>query len=157
VGALLRLVPYRGGLSLDAMRRADEAPNGLTEALVVQALEHARDIGCSEVSLNFAGFGHIMAPDRELATARQRAIRLALGAAHGRFQLERLSAFNQKFDPVWRPRYLIYDGRTQLPRAALRVLQAEAYIRPPRSRPLEERWRAPAWRPETAGTEVAAR
>ena len=146
VRALLRLVPYGAGLSLDAMRRGPEVPNGLTEALVVHALEHARQAGFAEVSLNFAGFGHIMAAGRELS-APQRLARVALGAAHKRFQLERLSAFNQKFDPEWRPRYLVYGSRAQLPRAALRVLQAEAYIRAPRSRPMQARWSAPAWRP----------
>jgi lysyl-tRNA synthetase, class II len=147
VGALLRFVPYRGGLSLDAMRRAADAPNGITEALVARALEHARESGVREVSLNFAGFGHIMAEGRKLS-GRQKLARIALTLVHGRFQLERLSGFNEKFGPAWRPRYLVYGGRSELPRSALRVLQAEAYIRPPRERPLEARWRAPAW---TAG------
>ncbi len=146
VQALLRFVPYGAGLSLDAMRRAGDVPNGLTEALVVRALEHARREGASEVSLNFAGFGHIMAAGRELS-GPQRAARVALGLAHNRFQLERLSAFNQKFEPAWRPRYLVYGSRSQFPRAALRVLQAEAYLRPPRSRPRHERWMPPTWHP----------
>jgi lysyl-tRNA synthetase, class II len=144
VGALLRLVPHCNGLSLDAMRRADGSPNGLTEALVVRALAHAREEGGSEVSLNFAGFGHIMAEGREL-NAIQQIARVMLGAFHSRFQLERLSAFNQKFDPEWRPRYLVYGGRTELARAGVRVLQAEAYIRAPRSRPLPSRWAAHKW------------
>lgn len=144
IGALLRFAPYIGGLSLDAMRRHEDAPNGVTEAMVVAGLLHAREHGRQEVSLNFAGFGHIMAEGRDL-NRLQRALRLALGAAHSRFQLERLTAFNQKFDPVWRPRYLVYGRRSELPRAALRVLQAEAYIRPPRARTLPARWTAPAW------------
>jgi lysyl-tRNA synthetase class 2 len=142
VRALLRFLPYGSGLSLDAMRRAPDVPNGLTEALVVHALEHARATGAREVSLNFAGFGHIMAEGRELSTP-QRLARVALGAAHSRFQLERLWAFNQKFEPQWRPRYLVYGSRTQLPRAALRVLQAEAYLRPPRCPARAARWSTP--------------
>lgn len=141
VAALLRLVPYRYGLSLDAMRRGFDTPNGVTEALVVRAVAHARDVGAAEVSLNFAGFGHIMAEGRELGRIQQLA-RVTLGLFHSRFQLERLTAFNQKFDPDWRPRYLVYGGRAELARAAVRVLQAEAYIPGPRSRPLPSRWAA---------------
>ena len=73
---MLRFVPYANGLSLDAMRRSDEAPNGLTEALVCTALEHARDQGLCEVSLNFAGFGHLMAPSRRCAAGSARPRRL---------------------------------------------------------------------------------
>jgi lysyl-tRNA synthetase, class II len=139
VGALLRLAPYSDGLSLDAMRRGAGTPSGVTEALVVRTLAHARDEGAAEVSLNFAGFGHIMAEGRDLGGVQQLA-RVTLGLFHSRFQLERLTAFNQKFDPRWRARYLVYGGRLQLPRAGLRVLQAEAYIPCPRSEPLPARW-----------------
>jgi lysyl-tRNA synthetase class 2 len=72
---------------------------------------------------------------------RQRVLRAALRAVHGRFQLERLVRFNEKFFPTWRPRYLVYGRRTHLPLAALRVLQAEAYLRPPRARPLSAGWK----------------
>ena len=41
--SFLRFASYRDGLSLDLMRRAGEEPNGLTEALVVAAIEHARE------------------------------------------------------------------------------------------------------------------
>ena len=147
--AFLRFVEYGRGLSLDCMRRLDDEPNGLNEAMVVAALEHARARNCDEVSLNFAGFAHIMAATAAL-NRRQRLLRACLGAVRGRFQLERLVRFNEKFFPSWRPRYLIYGRRTHLPLAALRVLQAEAYLRSPRSRPLSARWLpapAPARRP----------
>jgi lysyl-tRNA synthetase class 2 len=144
IGAVLRFAVYGGGYSLDAMRRSDDAPNGLTEALVCVALEHARDMGATEVSLNFAGFGHLMAPCGPLSR-RERVAQAALRVAHSRFQLERLSSFNDKFDPVWRPRYLLYEGRSSLVRSGLRVLQAEAYVRAPHTPPLEPRWRPPEW------------
>lgn len=135
----LRFARYRHGLSLDVMRRAGETPNGLNEAMVVAALEHARERGMSQVSLNFAGFAHVMAPDAALGPGG-RLLRWALTRMHGRFQLERLVRFNDKFQPVWRPRYLIYRGAPGLALGALRVLQAEAYVRPPRRRPLKQRW-----------------
>jgi len=137
VRSFLRFVAYRDGLSLDAMRRLGDEPNGLTEAMVVAALTHARDARLREVSLNFAGFAHVMAAEGAL-TRGQRVLRWGLGHLHGHFQLERLVSFNDKFSPVWRPRFLVYTHRTRLPVAGLRVLQAESYVPAPRVRP-------PAW------------
>ena len=128
--SFLRFAPYRDGLSLDLMRRAAEEPNGLTEALVVAAIEHAKKRGLASVSLNFAGFAHVMAADAALNRS-QRALRFLLRRFHGRFQLERLVRFNAKFFPTWQPRYLVYDGLGHLPLSALRVLQAEAYLPAP--------------------------
>jgi lysyl-tRNA synthetase class 2 len=139
LGAFLSFVPYPGGLSLDAMRRLCNEPNGVTEALIVAAVEHARAAGVREVSLNFAGFSHVLVPRGEL-TRGERLIARALGLVHGRFQLERLVRFDERFGPTWRRRHLVYRGRLGLPRAALRVLQAEAYLPAPRSRELTARW-----------------
>jgi lysyl-tRNA synthetase class 2 len=139
IAAFIRFVPYLDGLSLDAVRRSDEMPNGVCEGLVVAAIEHARELGLGEVSLNFAGFAHVMAPDRPLSRS-ERLLRAALGAVHGRFQLERLVVWGNHFSPAWRPRYLLYGGAAELPRSALRVLQAERYL-PSRPVPrLKPRW-----------------
>jgi lysyl-tRNA synthetase class 2 len=153
--AFVRFARCADVLSLDVMRRSGDEPNGINEALIVRALEWARERGIAEVSLNFAGFAHVMA-SRATLSGRQRILRWALDRVHGRFQLERLMVFNDKFGPSWRPRFLIYGARTHLPRAALRVLQAEAYIRAPRTSARPLRWRpaanglAPAPHPQTS-------
>jgi lysyl-tRNA synthetase class 2 len=145
--AFLRFAHHVGGLSLDAMRRGlPGEPNGLGETLVVAALRHAAADGVAEVSLNFAGFAHVMAVDPATLGIRGRALRWTLRRLHGPFQLERLVRFNAKFQPDWRPRHLLYRHRHDLPLAALRVLQAEAYLRPPAAVPLPRRWE-PARRP----------
>jgi lysyl-tRNA synthetase, class II len=151
--AFLHFVRYHGGLSLDVMRRLGDEPNGLNEAMVVAALEHARAEGLREVSLNFAGCAHLMGHDGR-CTLRRRLARRGLRLVRGRFQLERLVCFNDKFFPAWRPRYLVYPGRRRLPAAALRVLQAEGYVRPPEPRPLTAGWR-PLPRPATQTMSVA--
>jgi lysyl-tRNA synthetase, class II len=164
--AFQRYVPYRGGLSLDAMRRLDDDPNGISDALVAATLERAAQLGLDEVSLNFAGFGHLMAAET-LERRSHRVARWALQRMHGRFQLERLARFAGKFGPQWRPRFLVYTYRTRLPLAALRVMQAEAYLKSPAARPAAGAWR-PAARPiagatsapsaiNPAATQVAAR
>jgi lysyl-tRNA synthetase class 2 len=155
IRAFQRYVRYRRGLSLDAMRRLDDEPNGISDGLVAAMLERARELGCEEVSLNFSAFGHLMAADT-LERRSHRLFRWALRRLHGRFQLERLMRFAEKFRPAWRPRYVVYTSRTRLPLAALRVLQAEAYIKPPPRPATRDRWlpapvpiatmRAVAWR-----------
>lgn len=144
--ALVRFIEHPGGLSLDSMRRVGETPNGLNEALVVRALEVARARGVSEVSLNFAGFAHLMAAEAVELEAHRRLARFLLSLLGDRFQMERLVRFNDKFLPEWRPRFLVFDSRTRLPRVGLRVLQAEAYLPGPRG----AAGRRPARRPPPA-------
>jgi lysyl-tRNA synthetase class 2 len=158
IRAFQRYVPYREGLSLDAMRRLDDEPNGISDALVAAALAHARATGCREVSLNFSAFAHLMAAET-LERRSQRLARWTLRRLHRRFQLERLARFAEKFGPEWRPRHLVYSGQLRLPLAALRVMQAEAYVVPPRGRARPNAWRPgpePAWRPSPEPAPQAA-
>jgi lysyl-tRNA synthetase class 2 len=143
--AFQRYVPYRGGLSLDAMRRLDDEPNGISDALVAAALAEAARRGCREVSLNFSSLAHVLTAG-PADSFRRRAARRALRPLHRRFQLERLMRFASKFGPGWRARHLVYTRRTRLPVCVLRVMQAEAYVRPPRPRPRDDAWR-PLLRP----------
>ncbi|HET8976918.1 MAG TPA: phosphatidylglycerol lysyltransferase domain-containing protein [Solirubrobacteraceae bacterium] len=132
LGAVMRFAGYAGSLSLDTMHRVGETPNGLNEALVVRALEVARERGIAEVSLNYAGLAHLVRGEPSRSRLGRALTRLALAPLHRRFQMDRLVRFNEKFSPQWRPRYLVYESRTALPRAILRVLQAEGYLPEPR-------------------------
>lgn len=152
VRAFQRYVPFVGGLSLDAMRRLDDEPNGIADALVATALEHARGLGLGAVSLNFAGFAHVMAAET-IGVRSRPVVRLGLRAVRGPFKLDRLVRFAQKFGPEWRPRYVVYTSPGRLPLVALRVLQSEAYVRPPRSRLRTDAWRP---RPVPAPAEPSA-
>ncbi len=135
--AAMRFVTHDGKLSLDTMRRLDDTPNGLNEALVCRALQVASERGVREVSLNYAGLAHL-ARDLGSRGKRPRAInRFVLRILKSRFQMDRLVRFNEKFSPEWRPRYLVYESRLGLPRTILRVLQVEGYL--PRRKPLAGR------------------
>ncbi len=126
--AAMRFVTHVDKLSLDTMRRLDDTPNGLNEALVCKALEIARERNVREVSLNYAGLGHL-ARDRGSRGDGPKALnRLLLRLLRSRFQMDRLVRFNEKFSPQWRPRYLVYESRLGLPHAILRVLQVEGYL-----------------------------
>jgi lysyl-tRNA synthetase, class II len=142
--AFQRYVRYRRGYSLDAMRRLDDEPNGISDSLVAAVLERCAQLGCAEVSLNFSGFGHLLAVGAEDGV-RQRLACWTLRRLRRRFQLERLARFAQKFGPEWRPRHLVFTARTRLPVAAVRVLQAEAYLPARAPEP-----RGGAWRPAPA-------
>ena len=118
----------RFSLSLDTMQRVGDTPNGLNEALVVHALKVARELGSAEVSLNYAGLAHLVRREPSRNRVVRTVTQLAMAPLHRRFQMDRLVRFNEKFSPDWRPRYLVYESRTALPRAIVRVLQAEGYL-----------------------------
>ncbi|HEU5245153.1 MAG TPA: phosphatidylglycerol lysyltransferase domain-containing protein, partial [Gaiellaceae bacterium] len=132
VGGFLHLAPSAagGGWSLSAMRRRPDAPNGLTEFLVVETLAWARDTGASELSLNFCALTDFLAPER-VTTPVRRVVRRGILLADNVFQLERLYSFNRKFFPAWRRRYICVERLTDLPAVGLAYLHAESLLVPP--------------------------
>ena len=132
VGGFLHLAPAPagGGWSLSAMRRRPDAPNGLTEFLVVETLAWARDTEASELSLNFCALTDFLSPERA-TTPTRRAVRRGILLADNLFQLERLYAFNRKFFPEWRRRYICVERLTDLPAVGLAYLHAESLLVPP--------------------------
>jgi lysyl-tRNA synthetase class 2 len=114
-------------LSLSSMPRLRTTPNGFNEWLIVRALEWARAEGLERVSLNFAPFASLLAPEAVL-TLPQRAGRRALLALKGHFQLDNLLLFNRKFLPTWQPRFVVYERQLDLPRVGVAALVAEAYL-----------------------------
>ena len=72
VRGFLHFVPTygRAAVSLSFMRRDREAPNGLTEFLVVRAVEMLGERGIEELSLNFVAFGQLL--ERPARTRRRR-------------------------------------------------------------------------------------
>jgi lysyl-tRNA synthetase class 2 len=130
VRGFLHLVPSYGrpAVSLSAMPRDPETPNGLVEFLVAHAVELLRERGIEEVSLNFAAFGRLVHSPRGRA---ERALGRLLSLADSFFQIERLYRFNAKFFPRWEPRYLLFEGRLGLPRAGLAALWAEGQLPKP--------------------------
>ena len=131
VRGVLHFVPCygRAAVSLSMMRRDPSTPNGLTEFLVVQAIELLRERGIEEMSLNFATGARFMhAPESR--------VEAGLGRLCHRldrfFQIESLYRFNVKFFPRWDTRYLVYEGAFGLPRAALASMWAEGQIPKPR-------------------------
>jgi lysyl-tRNA synthetase, class II len=116
-----------GALSLSSMPRDRDTPNGFNEWLICEAVAWARVQGYERVSLNFAPFAALLAPEADL-TRLQEMQRRALMTLKGHFQLDNLLAFNRKFFPLWEPRFVVYERRRDLPRVGIAALAAEAYL-----------------------------
>ena len=114
-------------LSLSSMPRLRTTPNGFTEWLVCETVAWACANGFERVSLNFAPFAALLAPEAELS-AMQRLERRALLRLKGHFQLDNLLLFNRKFFPQWQRRFVVYERRLDLPRVGIAALAAEAYL-----------------------------
>ena len=131
VRGVLHFVPCYGrpAVSLSFMRRDPGTPNGLTEFLVVRAIELLRERGLQEMSLNFAAFAkYIHSPERP----SERLLGKLAALANPFFQIESLYRFNAKFFPRWEPRYLVYEGAFGLPRAGIAAMWAEGQLwKPP--------------------------
>jgi lysyl-tRNA synthetase class 2 len=132
VRGFLHLVPTfgRAAVSLSAMRRDSDTPNGLMEFLVVRGIELLRRHGIEEVSLNFAAFARVL---HSPAGPGERLLGRVIAAANPFFQIESLYRFNAKFFPRWEPRYLLYQGALGLPRAGLAALRIEGQLPAKRS------------------------
>jgi lysyl-tRNA synthetase class 2 len=111
------------------MRRERDTPNGLSEFLIVRAVEELRERGIQEVSLNFAIFAALL---QRPSSPSQRLLGRLIRLANPYFQIESLYRFNAKFFPRWEPRYFVYEGTFGLPRAGLAALWAEGQLPKPR-------------------------
>jgi lysyl-tRNA synthetase, class II len=123
----LHFVPAYGrpAMSLSAMRRDRDTPNGLTEFLVVASIRQLGALGVEELSLNFAAFARwLHSPSGRL----ERCLAAILRRADRCFQIESLFRFNVKFGPRWQSRYLLHEGWASLPRTALAALWVEGQI-----------------------------
>jgi lysyl-tRNA synthetase class 2 len=127
VRGFLHFVPSygRAAMSLSFMRRDRSTPNGLTEFLVVRAIELLRERGIEELSLNFAAFGRWLGRPRGRL---ERALGRAVTLGNRFFQIESLYRFNAKFGPRWEPRYLVFEGALGLPRVGLAALRIEGQL-----------------------------
>jgi lysyl-tRNA synthetase, class II len=126
----IQFVPTYGrtAVSLSMMRRDRSAPNGLTEYMIVRAIELLRDRGITEASLNFAAFARWMHDPRNRA---ERVLGRLMARANPYFQIESLYRFNAKFAPSWEPRFLLYERLRDLPRTALATLWVEGQLAKP--------------------------
>ncbi len=132
IAGVMHFVPGHRGTtqSLSMMLRAPETPNGLMEFLVVQAICGFRDMGVTDVSLNFVTGGRYF---REHHTAVQRMRNRSWRVADRWFQVKRLEKFTEKFFPRWDARYVMHPGLALgYLRIGMAAMWAEGQIARPR-------------------------
>jgi len=110
-----------GEIAGDIMRRRCDAPNGITDYLLLKLIQYAREKRCNRVSLGLApmtGF-----KKGESARLEERVIHSVLRKLDFLFRFRGLSQYKTKFATSSEPRYLIYKNLLQLPRVALALVR----------------------------------
>ena len=127
--AFIQYVPAAGidGYSLDLMRRDDgEHPNGLMDFAIVETIKYLRVHDRHGLGLNFATMRAVLAGEAgEGLTQRVQA--WLLRRMSDSMQIESLWKFNAKYDPVWQPRYALYDSPEHALPFAVAVARAESF------------------------------
>ena len=115
------------GYSLDLMRRTSDpdAPNGLTDFVIIETINWMAERGLNGLGLNFAVMRAVVAGETGDGPW-QSAEKAVFHRFSDSMQIESLWNFNKKYDPEWRPRYSVADDRSHLPRASLAIARAES-------------------------------
>ncbi|MFJ6521464.1 phosphatidylglycerol lysyltransferase domain-containing protein [Streptomyces filamentosus] len=131
--ALLSFVPWGPkGLSLDLMRRDRESENGLMEFMVIELLQGAKEIGITQVSLNFAMFRSVFERGSKLGAGPVLRMWRSLLSFFSRWwQIESLYRANAKYRPIWEPRFMLFEKSADLLRIGLAAGRAEGFLEAP--------------------------
>ncbi|NNH73993.1 bifunctional lysylphosphatidylglycerol synthetase/lysine--tRNA ligase LysX [Nocardia uniformis] len=127
---MLSLIPWgRTGVSLDLMRRDPKGPNGIMELMISQLALNSEQYGITRISLNFAVFRAVFEEGGRIGAGPVlRLWRSVLMFFSRWWQLEALYRSNVKYQPVWVPRFSMFEDRRQLPRVALASALAEGFL-----------------------------
>ena len=121
------LSPASRSLSLSSMPRLRSTPNGFNEWLICAAVEWARDHDYDHVSLNFAPFAALLAPEAELNGA-QELQRRALLRAEGPFPARQPARVQPQVLPALGTPVRRLRAAAGSPRVGIAALAAEAYL-----------------------------
>ena len=125
------------GYSLDLMRRTNspDAPNGLTDFVIIETIQWMADQGLRGLGLNFATMRAIVAGEAGSGpwTSLERSV---LHHFSDTMQIESLWKFNKKYEPRWNPRYVVTGPHLPLARSGLAIARAESVAELPVIGPL---------------------
>jgi phosphatidylglycerol lysyltransferase len=110
-----------GGLAMDLMRYAADAPKCLMDYLIAQSLLHFQKEGYEYASLSNAPLANV-SPEDEF-TLLDRGVKLLFENVRGIYEYKSLFQFKKKFNPVWEGRYLAFPSLESLPRIAVAILR----------------------------------
>lgn len=109
----------RSEVSPDLMRFVRAAPPSVMEYLFLRILLWAKDEGYAGFNLGMAPLSGLEA--RAAAPLWNRVGALAFRYGEQFYNFQGLRQFKSKFDPEWRPKYLVYPGGLGLPRVLANV------------------------------------
>jgi phosphatidylglycerol lysyltransferase len=109
---------WRGGgngaeISVDLMRHRPEAPPGTMDLMFIALMDAAKTQGYRWFNLGMAPLSGL--PAHRLMPVWARLANFAYRRGDRFYNFEGLRSFKQKFNPVWRPKYLAYVGSFSLP------------------------------------------
>ena len=104
----------REELSVDLMRHLPSSPPGVMEFLFSELMLWGRQEGCQWFNLGMAPLSGV--DDRPLAPLWNRVVHLAYHLGDRFYSFEGLRKYKEKYNPVWRPKYLASPGGIALPR-----------------------------------------
>jgi lysylphosphatidylglycerol synthetase-like protein (DUF2156 family)/UDP-2,3-diacylglucosamine pyrophosphatase LpxH len=114
------------GYSLDLMRRTSdqEAPNGLTDFVIIETLLWMAERDLHGLGLNFATMRAVIAGETGDGSLQQLE-RTMLHYFSESMQIESLWKFNKKYEPYWNPRYVVTGPFLPIARSSLAIARAE--------------------------------
>ncbi len=107
-------LPYKKqkGMVLESMLRSHDAPNGMSEGALAEAILHFKEGGYDEVSLGVAPL-----------SGTTKAIKFVFDHFNRFYNYRSLFAFKAKFNPAWRSKYLTFKKSGDLPKITLALIQ----------------------------------
>jgi len=108
------------------MRRTsdEDAPNGLTDYVIIETLLWMAERDLHGLGLNFATMRAVVAGESG-DSSFQRVERSVLHYFSDSMQIESLWKFNKKYDPYWNPRYVVTGPFLPIARSSLAIARAE--------------------------------
>jgi len=110
--AFLNIVPdyVPGELTYDLIRKIKDAPNGITDYLMVELIFYAKAHGFKAVNMGFAPLSGI----DKVKDIPEFSIRFAYEKISSFSHYRGLREFKEKFLPEWSNRYLVFDSNYDL-------------------------------------------
>jgi phosphatidylglycerol lysyltransferase len=105
--------------SVDLMRVAPDAPQGVMDLLFISLMDLAKGEGFKWFNLGMAPLSGL--PQHRLAPMWMRLAHWLFRYGDRFYKFEGLRAYKNKFHPEWRPKYLAYPGGLRLPQVLVDI------------------------------------
>lgn len=124
IWGVLSFLPYCNytAMALDFMIRAPNAPHGVIEAGIVEAVRFFKNMGIKQVNLGMAPLADITVKTNQNLTEKIR--NQMLDKLNRFYQYKSLFKFKSKFNPKWQHKYLVYQHAVDLPAIMVAIVQA---------------------------------